>query len=119
MGNVLVVLQNSDLENCEELFAQLERNCVNTYVEEGGTKIPVSIAKGFVRFDPGRDMHFADVFKRADDAMYENKRKSKEITFEIECDDKIYNKVLSKYIVTILKLLTKSGYINIIYPDMV
>ena len=77
----LVVLQNSDLENCEELFAQLERNCANTYVEEGGAKIPVSIAKGVVRYDPGRDMHFADVFKRADDAMYENKSKLKMTVF--------------------------------------
>ena len=73
----LVVLQNRDLESCEELFAQLEQHCKNTYVEEGSVKIPVSIAKGFVRFDPGKDMHFADVFKRADDAMYENKAKLK------------------------------------------
>ena len=73
----LVVLQNTDLENCENLFTQLEVNCANTYVEEGGVKIPISIASGFVRFDPSKDMHFEDVFKRADDAMYENKRKSK------------------------------------------
>lgn len=40
-------------------------------------KIPLKIAIGFARFDPSKDMCFADVFKRADDAMYENKRKIK------------------------------------------
>ena len=73
----LVVLQNSDLENCEKLFAQLELDCANTYVEEDGVKIPISVANGFVRFDPSKDLHFEDVFKRADDAMYENKSKFK------------------------------------------
>ena len=73
----LVVLQNGDLENCEKLFAQLDFNCANTYVEEDDVKIPVSIARGFVRFDPSKDTHFEDVFKRADDAMYENKSKLK------------------------------------------
>ncbi len=73
----LVILQNSDLENCEKLFAQLDFNCANTYIEEDDIKIPISIARGFVRFDPGIDAHFEDVFKRADDAMYENKNKIK------------------------------------------
>ena len=73
----LVVLQNKDLENCEKLFVQLELNCANTYVEEDGAKIPISIASGFVRFDPSKDKHFGDVFKRADDTMYENKSKFK------------------------------------------
>ena len=73
----LVILQNNDLENCEKLLAQFNVNCANTYVEEAGLKIPISIASGFVRFDPSKDMHFEDVFKRADDAMYENKSKLK------------------------------------------
>ena len=42
-------------------------------------EIPVSIARGFARFDPDRDLYFNDVFRRADDAMYENKRTSKEL----------------------------------------
>ena len=73
----LVILQNNDLENCEKLFAQLDVNCANTYVEEDGMKIPISIASSLVRFDPSKDRHFEDVFKRADDAMYENKSKIK------------------------------------------
>ena len=69
-----VILQGSDLESCEELFSQLDINCRDS-AESGD--IPLKIARGFSRFDPDKDTLFADVFKRADEAMYENKRKSK------------------------------------------
>lgn len=71
-----VVLQSVDLENCEALFEQFELNCRNTFVH-GNANIPVRIAYGFARFDPDRDTRFKDVFDRADEAMYENKRKIK------------------------------------------
>ena len=73
----LVVLQNRDLENCEKLFMQFHSTCANTFIERENTKIPLRIASGFVRFDSSKDARFADVFKRADDAMYENKKKMK------------------------------------------
>lgn len=76
----LVVLQHGDLEDCEKLFIQLDLECANTFVDEK-RKITISIARGFARFDSDKDLHFNDVFKRADYAMYENKRKSKEVTF--------------------------------------
>ena len=72
----LVILQNGDLENHKELFEQFEAKCANTFIGESA-KLPVRIAFGFARFEPGRDLHFKDVFKRADDAMYENKRMGK------------------------------------------
>ena len=59
------------------LFEQFEIECKNTFVEDGDAKIPVSIASGIAMFDSEKDLHFADVFKRADDAMYENKSKIK------------------------------------------
>lgn len=68
----LVVLQNSDLENMDNLFSKLDFKCANTFIEEA--KIPISIARGFARYNSGEDLRFADVFKRADDIMYENKR---------------------------------------------
>lgn len=74
----LAVLRHGDLEDCEKLFIQLDLECANTFVEEN-SKIPISIARGFARFDSEKDLHFNDVFKRADYAMYENKRKSKEV----------------------------------------
>ena len=74
----LAILRHGDLEDCEKLFIQLDLECANTFVEEK-SKIPISIARGFARFDSDKDLHFNDVFKRADYAMYENKRKSKEV----------------------------------------
>ena len=73
----MVVLQNHDLENREKLFEQFEAECENTFVEDGDAKIPVSVARGITLFDSEKDSNFADVFKRADDAMYENKSKIK------------------------------------------
>ena len=72
----LAVLRNRDLEDCEDLFAQMDLACARTFIEESG-RIPLSIARGFARFEPGRDADFSEVFKRADTAMYENKRESK------------------------------------------
>ena len=72
----LVVLQNTDLENRERLFVELRTRCSATVVNEV-EKIPLSIALGFAMFDPGIDASFEHVFKRADDAMYENKREMK------------------------------------------
>lgn len=69
----LAVLQHRDLEDCEKLFAQLDLECSNTYIKEK-EEIPVSIARGFARFKPDKDLRFNDVFKRADKAMYENKK---------------------------------------------
>ena len=72
----LVVLQNSDLANREILFEQFDRNCAQSLVNETA-RISVRIALGFARFEAGKDQCFADVFKRADEAMYRNKRTSK------------------------------------------
>ena len=70
----LVILQNRDLANLSELFVKMDEECANETVQAGEVNIPVSIAKGFARFDSQTDSAFADVFSRADDAMYENKR---------------------------------------------
>lgn len=73
----LVILQNEDLKNYEKLLQKFERNCSNTFIKAEDTKIPLRIANGFAKFDPCKDMQVTDVFKRADAAMYENKRETK------------------------------------------
>ena len=72
----LVVLQDRDLENYQELFSRLKSDCESAVVDEN-VSYALGIASGFSRFDPNTDTCFADVFKRADKAMYENKRKLK------------------------------------------
>ena len=70
----LVILQNSDLRNCEELTVKFDSECANVSAKTDEADINVSVAKGFARYDPERDLRFVDVFNRADNAMYENKR---------------------------------------------
>ena len=72
-----MVLQGDDLEDREELFSRFHATAANTFVG-GDAKIPVSIALGFARFEAGRDLCLKDVVRRADDAMYENKRRGKQ-----------------------------------------
>ncbi|MBE7019225.1 MAG: diguanylate cyclase [Ruminococcaceae bacterium] len=73
----LVILQNRDLDDVEELLKIFDEECLSKSVDTDKESIPVSIAKGFARYDFGKDTNFMDVFNRADDAMYENKRKIK------------------------------------------
>lgn len=72
----LAVLQHSDLKDCEELFAQFDVECAKARIKGNGEKT-ISIARGFALFESDKDFCFNDVFKRADNAMYENKRKIK------------------------------------------
>ena len=73
----LVILQNRDLEALPELLKKLDDECLNETITVDEGVIPVSIAKGFARYDSKKDTSFIDVFNRADDAMYENKREIK------------------------------------------
>lgn len=73
----VVILQNRDLNDRERLFENLDLACANTFVETNDTNISVSIAKGFSMFDPDTDTQFSDVFHRADDEMYKNKKEMK------------------------------------------
>jgi diguanylate cyclase (GGDEF)-like protein len=73
----LVILQNRDLDDLEELLEKFDEQCLNESVAIDKENIPVSIAKGFARYDSGKDSSFVDVFNRADDVMYENKREIK------------------------------------------
>ena len=73
----LVILQNRDLETLPELLNKLDDECLNETMTVDKEVIPVSIAKGFARYDADKDTKFLDVFNRADDAMYENKREMK------------------------------------------
>ena len=73
----LVILQNRDLGGYKELLKKFDEECQNELVVTEKETIPVSIAKGFARYDSKKDANFIDVFNRADDAMYENKREIK------------------------------------------
>ncbi len=69
-----VILQERDLEDRDTLFEKFEAELTNTFVKTSDTAIPLSIAKGFSLFDPTTDTQCSDVFHRADDEMYKNKK---------------------------------------------
>ena len=73
----LVILRNRDLEECENLIKKFESEYTSQSIIVDEKTIPVSIAKGFAKYDAQKDSKFVEVFNRADDAMYENKRKIK------------------------------------------
>ena len=73
----LVILQNRDLDEKDALLKIFDEECLSKSVDTDKESISVSIAKGFARYDSEKDTNFIDVFNKADDAMYENKRKIK------------------------------------------
>ena len=73
----LAILQNRDLNEIEGLLKIFDEECLNKSVDADKEAIPLSIAKGFARYNSQKDTNFMDVFNRADDAMYENKREIK------------------------------------------
>ena len=70
-------MQNRDLDEKDALLKIFDEECLSKSVDTDRESIPVSIAKGFARYDSEKDTNFIDVFNKADDAMYENKRKIK------------------------------------------
>lgn len=73
----VVILQNRDLQDYDRLIGNLYEDCSNELLLVGGERISVSIASGSAVYDPSIDSSFADVFNRADDAMYRRKREMK------------------------------------------
>ncbi|MCR5357535.1 MAG: diguanylate cyclase [Lachnospiraceae bacterium] len=69
-----VFLGGSDYPEREELIKKL-RNQVSANKESGSGPV---IAVGLAEFEPGNDTKVADVFERADNLMYEDKRRIKD-----------------------------------------
>lgn len=73
----VVVLQGEDYESRGELLRTFD--ALSAEINESA-KEPweaVSIAKGLAVYDPGLDADAGSVFRRADEEMYENKKRSK------------------------------------------
>ena len=74
----VVILQGRDLEEIDILFSELDTEFANATIEAATASLPVSVARGFAEFDPARDGRFEDVFDRADNRMYKNKKEMKQ-----------------------------------------
>ena len=75
----VVLLRNKDYENVD-ILVEVFNDKIQELDEDDGLKPmeKVSAAIGYSKFDPKKDTCFDDVFKRADKAMYERKRRMKE-----------------------------------------
>lgn len=79
----VVILRGHDYEHIEELYAEM-KTCMKTWEEDATLKNweKVSAAFGYACFDPERDSNADAVFKRADKAMYLNKKEMKAVRTE-------------------------------------
>lgn len=73
----VVILQGNDYENLEDLMSELKLKVVTAMniaeIDDG----KASLAAGAARYEQGEDTHVGDVIKRADVAMYNNKKQMK------------------------------------------
>ncbi len=67
-----VILEGGDLKNYQKLLEDLQAG-IEEYNSRAHPGSRVSIARGIAVYDSDTDLVYANVFKRADDAMYQNK----------------------------------------------
>lgn len=72
-----VILEGSDYENYVELLENF-RSAVEDYNKNSHQDSHLSIARGIAIYNSETDLVFSNVFKRADDAMYQNKADMKQ-----------------------------------------
>ena len=73
----VVVLKGKDLEVHRSLMEKMDQAFSADYITVDNETIPVSIARGVSIFDPSIDRVYADVFSKADHAMYMHKESLK------------------------------------------
>lgn len=73
----IVFLQHDDYQNREQLMQLLQENMAKTEAEASTPWESVSIAAGIASYDAGRADSVLAVEKRADEAMYQNKKDMK------------------------------------------
>ena len=75
----VIILQNDDYEKIDKLKQMLDELSIKEINKDVPLFEKKSFASGFAVYDYRRDTCFCDVFKRADQAMYENKKMLKSL----------------------------------------
>lgn len=68
----VVILENGDYERYKELLERFETE-VEEFNQYARADMKLSIARGIALYEEETDLAFHDVFKRADESMYQNK----------------------------------------------
>lgn len=79
----VTVLEGVDYENYSQLLEEFEKGMAE-HNKNGRNDSQLSVARGIAVYNSETDLVFANVFKRADDAMYQNKADMKERALEHE-----------------------------------
>lgn len=72
-----VILKGKDIEKHHELLVKMDAAFSEDYIAVSDERVSVSMARGVSVFDPLIDHIYADVFSKADRAMYMNKEAMK------------------------------------------
>ena len=68
------ILQHREYENREELLTLFDQRCADLRAFSTDPWEKISVARGMAEYDPQQDKTVADVVRRADRLMYEDKR---------------------------------------------
>ena len=71
----IALLKDVDREELDRLFARADEAMKSFNENEKDYDIPVTFSKGGAVYDPEKDTEYKQIFKRADDRMYEDKAK--------------------------------------------
>ena len=72
----VIILENSDFDNYQELIKEFDEEIIKCN-DNSNKEYQISIARGIAIYNRMTDLIVADVFKRADNAMYQNKANMK------------------------------------------
>ena len=70
----IAILKESSQREMKLLFNRLDDELIEANQKERSYVVPLAVSKGFAVYDPETDTEYLEVFKRADIAMYDDKR---------------------------------------------
>lgn len=84
----VVILEDEDYQHYNELLVRFQGalNEFNQYARPDGQ---ISVARGIALYEEETDLTFGDVFKRADESMYQNKAIMKRQNAEVKVTDRV------------------------------
>ena len=69
----IAVMGDATAAGMERLFGRLEEVLAEENMTEKPYRVPLAISKGYSTFIPGKDTEYREPFRRADEAMYQDK----------------------------------------------
>ncbi len=71
----IAIMDQTTAREMEDLFDELDRELTKENRTEKEYRVPLAISKGFSTFVPGEDADYKELFRKADESMYQDKDK--------------------------------------------